>query len=126
MKVILGILVIAFIAVISTVPLSNFAANQAFKHPDRPWAPGVAATSGRLLVYATSYTNAREVLEKARTTFPQYPRQDRLCFLIGLCYEKDNKYVEAKQWYGAFLAQWPNHEWAPDIKERQARMSIVP
>ena len=121
------IIVIITLAILLTclVPVATVTSDYAFKHADRPWAPGVAVTCGRAMKLATSYTKAREVLQRTAQTFPQYPRQDRLLFLIGLCYEKENNDPLAMQCYRQFLAVYPNHPWAGDVAKRLSELEAV-
>ncbi len=125
MKGMLIIIAVLITLLICVVPIATFSSNYAFKHADRPWAPGVAATSGRAMALATSYTNAREVLLRTIQTFPQYPRQDRLLFLIGFCYEKEYNDPLAMQYYRQFLAVYPNHPWTRDVAKRLSELEAV-
>ncbi len=125
MKFVLWIVIPVFLLVISVVPLATLGAKQAFAHPEKPWAPGVAVTSAQAMTYATVYSGALEILLKANQTFPAYPRRDRVYFLIGYCYEKDCKYPEARQWYNAFLQAFPGHEWTGKIQKRMADLEAV-
>ena len=125
MKGMLIVIAVLVILLICVVPIATFSANYAFTHADRPWAPGVAATSGRAMVLATSYTSAREVLFRTAQTFPQYPRQDRLLFLIGFCYEKENNDPLAKQCYRQFLVAYPNHPWTGNVAKRLSELEAV-
>lgn len=125
MKGMIIVIIVLIVLLTGLVPVATFTSDYAFKHADRPWAPGVAATSGRAMKLATAYTKAREVLQRTAQTFPQYPRQDRLLFLIGLCYEKENNDPLAKQCYRHFLAVYPNHPWTPDVAKRLSDLEAV-
>ena len=125
MKGMLIIVAVLIAVLISLVPVATFTSDYAFKHADRPWAAGVAATSGRMMALGTSYTAARGVLQRTATTFPKYPRQDRLIFLIGLCYEKENNVPLARQYYRQFLAAYPNHAWTAEVAKRLSEMDAI-
>ena len=118
MKGMLIVIAVIIFILLCLVPIAGFMADQSFKHADRPWAPKMAANCGRVLILATSYTKGREVLLKTAQVFPQYPRQDRILFLVGLSYEKENDTKNAKQCYRQFLAVYPNHPWSNDVQKR--------
>ena len=122
MKKILIFLVVFSLFVSSLIPVSNFLITQGYKHRDKPWAATAVAAGGRIRMYLRQFPEARGVFEAALQQFPAYPRRDKLTFWIALCYEKENNPRQARAWYASFLAQWPNHPWANQVRQRDAQL----
>lgn len=122
MKKILVFLVLFFLLVSALMPLSNQLITQGYKHRNKPWAAAAVVAGGRIRMYLWQYPEARGVFETALQQFPGYPRRAKLHFWVALCYENENNPRQARAWYGSFLSQWPNHPWAGQAREHEARL----
>jgi len=104
-----------------TLPLwLSVAVRQAFRQPDRPWAPGVVFGAARIWMVLQQPRIARSILEAGLQRFPRYPHRDAATYRIALCYEREGQRESAIQWYDAFLKQWPHHPWADQARHRKA------
>ena len=121
----LGLAALLLVAILALPVLSSFALHQAFVHADKPWAPRTAFTAARLKMRLQQYPEARTAFERALIQFPAYPAIDDVHFWIALCYEKENNYAAAQQWYRLFLTRWPDHAWAAQAKRRLANVEAA-
>ena len=124
MKYFLVFIVIFALCVSALVPIGNLLVNQGYKHRDRPWAARAVVTGGRIRMHMLQYPEARAALEPVPQYFPAYPRRDKIYFWIGLCYEKEHNPRLAREWYRRFLSTWPNHPWASQVREHDARLEV--
>jgi outer membrane protein assembly factor BamD (BamD/ComL family) len=123
------VLIILFVLIGSLNPISQFFVHQGLRNPQKPWAPGLAATGTHMQLYMMQYRQARQNAEAVLQSFPTYRRADRLVYCVALCYEKegnvalttadrDAQYRRALEWYAIFLTRWPKHRWATSVRRR--------
>ena len=120
MKKALIIILLVIVVVGSLLPISRYMIQMGFTKYQKPWAADFVVTGARLQMYMMRYAEARPTFEKVLSVFPNYLRRDRVHFNVAFCYEKEGNDKMAIEWYNRFLAQWPKHPWADQVRHRVA------
>ena len=112
------LLLVALALACSVMPLSAYAARQAFASPDKEWAEPAVYFAARVRMRFTRFLPAAAILEQAIKTWPKSDRVDEAAYWIGFCYERSQVNERAIYWYKAFLERFPNHQWAAQARRR--------
>ena len=99
MKNFLLLIAVIIVVVCSLTPITNFLIKKGFQNKDKPWAPVTVVTCARIQMLLMNTTATRPALESSLTTFPNYPKRDKVHFWIALCYEKEKNNKAAKEWF---------------------------
>ncbi|MFA4943962.1 MAG: tetratricopeptide repeat protein [Lentisphaeria bacterium] len=125
MKKLLAIAAVLFLLVVSVRPVSNFLISTSLKNPAKPWAPATAFNCCRALYWVGHHADACAGIEQAIVAFPDHPDVPQAYYWAGVCQENQRNFENARAWYEATIAQYPQHTAATAAQRRLGDMGAL-
>ncbi len=110
-KLIIVLVVLAFIAMASVPVWTTRVADEAFKNPAQKMSSEAVRKSIKAKMFIYLFEDARKTAEKAVIYFPESGDMPFFIYNAAICSDKVGNKDAAVYWYGRFIEKYPKHEW---------------
>lgn len=125
MKILVFLVIIILLVAFNTGTILNKFDTFMDAHTDYSWVPEARYKLASTYFYTGKYDQAISIYMKVLKDHPKAERADNSQYMLALCYENKNEYIQAKKELEQMLAKYPDSDVKREAKEKLTRIDYI-